>query len=61
MILGIQYGDTGAYVELVQLALLRAGYTAIAVDGIFGAQTAAALASFQRVNGIEQKSEAKRS
>lgn len=57
MIEGLKIGDRGAYVELVQLALSRAGYNAVAVDGIFGPQTKAALENFQLANGIPQSGE----
>ena len=40
-------GDRGALVSLLQLGLQRAGQTPGALDGIFGAQTAAAVRAFQ--------------
>ena len=40
----LKAGDRGALVALLQLALERAGQMPGALDGIFGAQTAAAVA-----------------
>ncbi len=57
MIIGLKFGDSGAYAELVQLALSRAGYNAVAVDGIFGERTKAALENFQLANDIVQTGE----
>ena len=39
----LKQGDRGALVSLLQLGLERAGQTPGALDGIFGAQTAAAM------------------
>ncbi len=49
MILGQKLGDSGAYTELVQLALIRAD-AALVLDGIFGVRTQAALRTFQNAN-----------
>lgn len=49
----VRFGSSGPYVEALQLALTRAGYDPGPIDGIFGARTQTALASFQRVNGLE--------
>jgi hypothetical protein len=46
-----QIGDCGANVEAVQHRLDRLGYS-VAVDGIFGAETEAAVMEFQRDAGI---------
>ena len=43
----LKAGDRGALVALLQLALERAGQMPGALDGIFGAQTAAAVRAFQ--------------
>lgn len=40
----LKQGDRGALVSLLQLGLERAGQTPGALDGIFGAQTAASCA-----------------
>jgi len=48
----LKYGDTGASVELLQLALTRAGFSPGEVDGIFGARTRAAVTDFQREKGL---------
>lgn len=53
MIVGQKPGSRGAYTELVQLALQRAG-GALLVDGIFGKQTLDALCAFQKSNAIER-------
>ena len=45
-------GDRGALVALLQLALERAGQMPGALDGIFGAQTAAAVRAFQAANAL---------
>lgn len=52
MILGQRFGDRGAYTELVQLALTRAG-AELMVDGVFGVRTQDALISFQTSKEIE--------
>ena len=46
----LKQGDRGALVSLLQLGLQRAGQTPGALDGIFGAQTAAAVRAFQAAN-----------
>ncbi len=51
MILNIQFGDSGAYVQLVQLALKRAGLV-LETDGFFGENTLSALQAFQFGNGL---------
>ena len=48
----LKQGDRGALVSLLQLGLERAGQTPGALDGIFGAQTAAAVRAFQAANGL---------
>jgi len=45
-------GDASPFVELMQLALSRAGYDPGAIDGVFGRRTRAALLSFQRAFGL---------
>ncbi len=44
----IRYGDRGPYVEMMQLALYRAGYLDEKPDGVFGDETRRALVFFQR-------------
>ncbi|MDR0315085.1 MAG: peptidoglycan-binding protein [Oscillospiraceae bacterium] len=44
----LRFGNTGPFVELLQLALNRSGYLASQPDGIFGNQTRAAVLNFQR-------------
>lgn len=44
----LKRGDTGALVEMMQLALLRAGYYPLAPDGIFGSRTETSLRRFQQ-------------
>lgn len=48
----LKYGSTGALVDLLQLALNRAG-ASLALDGIFGAATRAAVQAFQRERGLQ--------
>ena len=48
----LKAGDRGALVALLQLALERAGQMPGALDGIFGAQTAAAVRAFQAANAL---------
>ena len=48
----ISRGDTGAYTEMVQLALLRSGFLNAPPDGVFGPRTEAALLRFQSVFGL---------
>ena len=45
-------GSYGSTVELLQLALNRAGFGELETDGIFGAATRFALMGFQRANGL---------
>ena len=45
-------GDSGASVELLQLALIRAGYSPGSTDGFFGPKTVTALKNFQRGSGL---------
>lgn len=49
----IRNGDSGSYVEMVQLALRRAGFSPGVLDGSFGSQTLTAVTAFQRANGLE--------
>lgn len=43
----LKYGDRGAEVALLQLALVRAGFGPLKTDGAFGRETDAALRAFQ--------------
>jgi len=45
-------GARGPQVELLQLALIRAGFSTIGMDGIFGQQTLSALQEFQTISGL---------
>ena len=47
----LRYGDAGLYVRYLQLALARAGYDDVQIDGVFGAKTLNAVTDFQKVNG----------
>lgn len=47
----LKYGSTGAPVDLLQLALNRAG-ASLAIDGIFGSATRTAVQTFQRARGM---------
>ena len=49
----LRYGSTGPAVQLLQLALNRAGFGELETDGRFGPATRAALTRFQRVRGLE--------
>lgn len=49
----LRRGDRGPYVETVQLALTRAGFSPGNIDGIFGSRTDAAVRAFQRANGLQ--------
>ena len=49
----ISQGDAGSTVELLQLALRRAGLLDEAPDGVFGPRTHAAAVEFQRRSGLE--------
>ena len=48
----LRFGDRGPLVQLLQTALLRAGYSSGAVDGIYGARTRDAVSAFQRAQGL---------
>ena len=48
----LKLGSVGPSVELLQLALGRAGARSLAPDGIFGNATKAALRTFQSDNGL---------
>ena len=48
----LRYGSRGTMVLYLQLALRRAGYTTLALDGIFGARTLDAVRDFQQKNGL---------
>lgn len=50
--MNLRIGSRGAAVEMVQLALQRAGYYNGTIDGIFGIQTRNAVLAFQRDNGL---------
>lgn len=51
---GLKVGDRGDAVRQVQQLLLDAGVTVVGgADGVFGAQTRAALASFQSAKGLQ--------
>lgn len=48
----LKTGSTGASVELLQLALNRAGFGPLDSDGLFGSRTKQALTAFQRSKGL---------
>ena len=48
----LQLGSTGPSVQLLQLALRRAGYKEIVSDGVFGTLTRSAVMEFQRKSGL---------
>ncbi|MCR5576637.1 MAG: peptidoglycan-binding protein [Oscillospiraceae bacterium] len=48
----LRMGSRGPAVELLQLALNRAGYGELAVDGLFGPLTEGALRRFQNTEGL---------
>ncbi|MEG1772685.1 MAG: M14 family metallopeptidase [Clostridia bacterium] len=48
----LKFSSKGTDVELIQLALSRAGYYPGNIDGIFGEKTKSALESFQRENAL---------
>lgn len=50
--MNLRLGSRGAAVEMLQLALQRAGYYGGVIDGIFGIQTRNAVMAFQRDNGL---------
>lgn len=49
----LRQGSTGSSVQLLQLALNRAGYGNLETDGRFGAATRAAVSAFQAAMGIQ--------
>lgn len=49
----VQRGDRGSSVSAVQSALVNRGYT-VAVDGVYGPQTEAAVLRFQRNQNLQQ-------
>lgn len=48
----LKSGSTGPSVQLLQLALNRAGFGELVTDGVFGSRTRAALIRFQAANGL---------
>ena len=48
----LKYGSTGPSVQLLQLALNRAGFGELETDGIFGTKTKNAVVRFQSLNGL---------
>ena len=48
----IKEGDGGSLVQMVQLALKRAGYNPTLLDGIFGNRTKASVMEFQKSRGL---------
>ena len=48
----IKEGDSGSLVQMIQIALIRAGFLNGAPDGLFGSQTKAAVRAFQSANGL---------
>lgn len=48
----LRRGDRGMLVRIAQTALARAGFSPGAVDGIFGANTQAAVRAFQQAKGL---------
>ena len=48
----LKYGSSGPAVQLLQLALTRAGYGSLDTDGLFGRATQSALQRFQRSMGL---------
>lgn len=49
----LRQGSTGSSVQLLQLALNRAGYGTLETDGRFGGATRAAVIAFQRAMGLQ--------
>ena len=45
-------GDGGSLVQMVQLALKRAGFNPFGLDGIFGGRTKSAVIEFQKSRGL---------
>jgi g-D-glutamyl-meso-diaminopimelate peptidase len=50
----LKIGARSPSVQLLQLALERAGYDVGGTDGVFGQKTHAAVVAFQRANGLSQ-------
>jgi g-D-glutamyl-meso-diaminopimelate peptidase len=48
----LKFGSKGPQVQLLQLALTRAGFNPGSIDGIFGSRTNVALKNFQRQNNL---------
>jgi peptidoglycan L-alanyl-D-glutamate endopeptidase CwlK len=48
----LRFGDRGARVQELQRLLVHAGNQFVVVDGVFGAQTEAAVKQFQREHGL---------
>lgn len=48
----IKEGDGGSLVQMVQLALKRAGFSPALIDGIFGGRTKSAVIEFQKSRGL---------
>ncbi len=48
----LAFGSSGPAVELLQLALQRAGFGPLEIDGVFGAATRGAVSRFQAVNRL---------
>ena len=48
----LSIGSTGPMVQLLQLALNRAGFGELALDGLFGPATQRALTAFQTAAGL---------
>lgn len=48
----LRFGSRGTLVEYLQLAMVRAGYTTLSIDGVFGARTRDAVRDFQQKNGL---------
>ena len=48
----VREGDGGSLVQMVQLALERAGFSPMGNDGIFGGKTKSAVVDFQKSRGL---------
>ena len=48
----IKEGDGGSLVQMVQLALKRAGFDPFLLDGVFGGKTKSAVINFQKSRGL---------
>lgn len=48
----IKEGDGGSLVQMVQLALKRAGFNPFLLDGVFGGKTKSAVINFQKSRGL---------